>query len=212
MKSLELKPDNQERLLLTARCYLTLRDVEKARRYAARSIKIYPEDPDGYVNITNADLADGHADKAIAAVQKGLTVSPQEPTLLWILANVFIDANQLKEAKKTILEMQAINYPQMFIDYLNTRIEMNQGHWLAACQSFEKLRGYVVAPGLQPYLKQVDMWLADCYAQLGNHDQQIDALRRAVRTDPFSALARANLADARWPPAALMRLPRNTAN
>ena len=75
-------------------------------------------------------------------------------------------------------------------------MEMAQGHWLAACQGFEKVRGYLLAPGLQPCLKQVDLWLADCYGQLGNRDQQIDALRRAVRTDPFSGVARANLAHA----------------
>ena len=63
---------------------------------------------------------------------------------------------------------------------------MVQGHWLEARKGFEKVRGYVVAPGLQPWLKQVDLWLADCYNQLGNRDQQIDALRRAVKTDPFS--------------------------
>ncbi len=73
---------------------------------------------------------------------------------------------------------------------------MVQGHWLAARQGFEKVRGYAVGPGLQVWLKQVDLWLAECYGQLGNRDQQIDALRRAVRTDPFSGIARANLAQA----------------
>ena len=72
---------------------------------------------------------------------------------------------------------------------------MAQGHWFAACQGFEKIRGYVVAPGYRDWLRQVDLWIAHCYGQLGDSDQQIDALRRAVKTDPFSNIARANLAN-----------------
>jgi tetratricopeptide (TPR) repeat protein len=196
LKSLELKPDNSDALLLSARCYLALREVQKCREYAARGMKLYPNDCNVYLNMVNLETATEHVDKAIAVVRQGLSVLHQEPALLWTLANLLIDANQLKEAESTLEEMHKINYPRWGIEYLAARMEMVQGHWRAAREGFEKVRGYLAAPGLQPYLKQVDLWLADCYSQLGNRDQQIDALRRAVRTDPFSAIARANLAQA----------------
>ena len=196
LKSLELKPDNSDALLLSARCYLALREVQKCREYAARGMKLYPNDCNVYLNMVNLETATEHVDKAIAVVRQGLSVLHQEPALLWTLANLLIDANQLKEAESTLEEMHKINYPRWGIQYLAARMEMVQGHWRAAREGFEKVRGYLAAPGLQPYLKQVDLWLADCYSQLGNRDQQIDALRRAVRTDPFSAIARANLAQA----------------
>jgi tetratricopeptide (TPR) repeat protein len=194
LKSLELKPDNSDAMLLATRCYLATRDVQKGRQYAARAVELYPEDANVYLNMVNIEIVSGHPDKAIDVVRKGLDVLRQDPSLLWTLANLLIEVNNLKDAKATVKEMQSINYPRLFVDYLNTRMEMVQGHWLAARQGFEKIRGYAIAPGLQQYLKQLDLWLAECYGQLGNRDQQIDALRRAVKTDPFSAIARANLA------------------
>ena len=196
LKSLELKPDNHDALLLTVRCYLALRDVEKSHQYAARSIKLFPEDYNVYRNMANIEMASGHVDKAVAVVQQGLKVLRQDPTLLWTLTNLLIDANRLKEAKETIAKLQAINYPRRFIALLNARTEMIQGHWLAACQGFEKVRGYLMAPGARDLLKYADLWIADCYSQLGNRDQQIATLRRSVKADPFFGLARANLADA----------------
>ncbi len=115
LKSLELKPDNSDALLQTARCYLALRDVEKSRQYAARGIKLYPEDYNVYLNMANVEMASGHDDKAVAVVQQGLEVLRQDPNLLWTLANLLIDANRLKEAKAAIAELQAINYPHMYI-------------------------------------------------------------------------------------------------
>ena len=196
LKSLELKPDNHDALLLTVRCYLALRDVEKSHQYAARSIKLFPEDYNVYRNMANIEMASGHVDKAVAVVQQGLKVLRQDPTLLWTLTNLLIDANRLKEAKETIAKLQAINYPRRFIALLNARTEMIQGHWLAACQGFEKVRGYLMAPGARDLLKYADLWIADCYSQLGNSDQQIATLRRSVKADPFFGLARASLADA----------------
>ncbi len=175
-------------------------------------MKLYPKDPNVYANMVNIEVATGHHDQAIAVLRQGLAVVQHDPGLLWILANLLIETNKLKEVRQTIGEMQAINYPRPYIEYLNARIEMVQGHWLAARQGFEKVRGYAAGPGMQQYLKQVDLWLADCYDQLGNRDQQIDALRRAVKTDPFSAVARANLRRRWWPPAASTRLRRNTTN
>jgi tetratricopeptide (TPR) repeat protein len=194
LKSLELAPDNSDAMLLAPRCYLAMREVDKGRQCAALAIKLYPRESGAYLNMVNIEMATGHRDQAIAVLRQGLKALRQDPTLLWVLADQLIEVNRLKEARETIAEMEAINYPRPFIYYLNARMEMVQGHWLAARQGFEKVRGYLVAPGLQQYLKQIDLWLADCYGQLGNRDQQIDALRRAVKTDPFSSMARANLA------------------
>ncbi len=195
-KSLELNPDNSDALALATRCHTFVGNIEKAREYAARRIKLYPQDPGSYLNMVDIELATRKHDKAIAMVRQGLQVVKQNPQLLWALANLLIDANNLAEAKQTFDQLHAINYPMPFLQYLDARMEMARGHWFAARQGFEKVRGHLIAPGLENMLKQADLLIGQCYGQLSNRDQQIDAFRRATRTDPLSQVARLDLAEA----------------
>ena len=96
LKSLELKPDNSDALLLAARCYLAARDVEKGRQYAARTLKLYPEDYNVYLNMVNIEMVTGHPDQAIAVVRQGLGVLRQNPALLWTLSES-VDRSQSVE-------------------------------------------------------------------------------------------------------------------
>jgi tetratricopeptide (TPR) repeat protein len=205
LKSLELKPDNSDALILAARCYLVKRDIEKSRQYAVRGLKLYPDRATMYINMADVESASKNNDKAIAIVRQGLAVTGQSPQLLWTLTNRLIDTNRLPEAKTTIDTLRARHYESTqeeelqykpLLEYLNARLEMAQGHWLAASQGFEKSRRNVLTPEGFDLRKLADMAIGTCYGRLGSVDQQIDAFRRALRNDPGLTSARAGLAEA----------------
>ncbi len=193
-KSLELAPDNRDALWLTAQCYFAKGEYEKSRDCATRGIKLYPRTIDMYTALADIELRSGNRDAAIAALQQGLKATEQSPQLLWSMANLLMDVNKLKEAEPIIEELRATEYPKQFVEYLNARREFIQGHWLAARQGFEKVRGLLTTwPGL---LKQVDVWIGQCYGQVGNRDLQIESYRRALKMDPFYIPAKVGLTEA----------------
>jgi tetratricopeptide (TPR) repeat protein len=205
LKSLELNPDNSDALILTARCYLVKRDFEKSRQYAVRGLKLYPDRAKMYINMADVESASRNNNEAIKVVQQGLATTGQNPQLLWTLTNRLIDTNQLAEAKTTIEKLRACHYQSSqeeelqykpLLEYLNARLEMAQGHWLAASQGFEKSRRNVLTPEGFDLRKLADMSIGACYGRLGSVDQQIDALRRALKNDPGLTSARAGLAEA----------------
>ncbi len=208
LKSLELKSDNRPALSLVTRCYLVTRDFKKGREYAALGIKLYPDSAAMYMSMANVEAAARDYDKAIAVVRQGLQATGRNPQLLWSLASRLIDANNLPEAQKTIEELRTFDYGRRqqgqaeqlnykpLVEYLDARIEMAQGHWLAACQGFQKSRREVSTPEGVDLRKLVDMSIAVCYGHLGSLDQQIEALRRTVKADPNMAFARRGLAEA----------------
>ena len=180
-KSLELAPDNRDGLGLAAQCCLSDRQFAKAREYATHSIKLYPDHIDMYTVLADIEMQAGHRDKAVAVIEDGLKATSRNPQLLWDLASVLIDIGKPKEADKVIRELATTDYPRQLIDYLKARNELGQGHWLAARQDFEKVRGSLYQwPNL---LKQADVWIGQCYGRMGNRDLEAASYRRALKTD-----------------------------
>jgi len=193
MIALSLSPDNRDALWLAAQCYLSKDDFNKARTFAQRGIKLYPDNITMYTTLADIELRAGNRDKAITALQDGLKATERSPQLLWSKANLLIDVNRLKDAEAIVDELRATDYPKQLIDYLTARIEFVQGHWFAARQGFERVRGMLTLwPNL---LKQVDVWIGQCYGQVGNRDLQLEAYRRALNVDPFYAPARAGITE-----------------
>jgi tetratricopeptide (TPR) repeat protein len=206
LKSLELHPDGSGALLVASRCYLFKRDFAKARQYGAHGIERYPQSPAMYINMANIEAVARDNDKAIAVLRRGLAATGESPELLWALANRLLDTHQLAEAKKTIEQLQGHHYRseeqaaelqfKPLLLYLNARMEMAQGHWLAARQGFEQSRRHILTPEGQDLQRLADVAVGVCYGRLGSVDQQIEALRRAVKADPGLTNARLGLAEA----------------
>jgi len=191
--AMALKPNDRDAMWLAAQCYLAKSDYAKARDFATRGIKLYPSAINLYTVLADIELRSGNRQQAIEALQAGLKATERSPQLLWSMANLLIDVKQLDDARGVIEELRATDYPRPLIEYLAARIDHVQGHWLAARQGFEKVRGMLTMwPSL---LKQVDVWIGQCYGQLGNRDLQLEAYRRALNIDPFYGPARLGMTD-----------------
>jgi cellulose synthase operon protein C len=194
VKSLELKPDYRDGLWLAAQCCLDNGQFDRARDYATRSIKLYPDIIIMYTLLSDVELKAGNRAKAIAALEDGLKATARSPQLLWSLANKLIDIGKPKEAHKIIAELRTTEPHKELINYLIAREEFAQEHWKDSRQRFEAVRGgFLASPNM---LKQIDLWIGQCYGHMGNRDMELVAYRRALKTDPFYTAARVGLMEA----------------
>ncbi|MEN6405152.1 MAG: tetratricopeptide repeat protein [Thermoguttaceae bacterium] len=200
VQALNLAGENRDALrdalTLTAQCYLVNGDLKKAKTYAARGIKLYPNAIGMYTIMADIELHSRNRQAAVDALNSGLNATERNPQLLWTLANLLIDINQLNEVKQLIDELQSREYSKPLVDYLKARVEYTKGHWLTARSGFENIRPALTMLNKgRDLLKQVDVWIGNCYGQVGNRDRQLQAYRRALNIDPFYGPARLGVTD-----------------
>ena len=195
LQALQLAPNDREALRLAAHCCIAKGEIDLARQYAEHGIELYPDNVTMYAALADVEMQAQNQDKAIQVLEKGLKVTDRSPYLLDSLAQVLIDARQLERAQEIIKELRKMpQYPKENITYVEARIEFAEGHWLAARQGFERIRGSLaMTPAL---LKQVDTWIGECQGAVGDYDQQVQACRRALAIDPFYPPARTGMIDA----------------
>jgi tetratricopeptide (TPR) repeat protein len=81
-------------------------------------------------------------------------------------------------------------------DYMEGRMLVFDGRWSEAARRFERARALLAA---QPDLaNQADLYLGQCYYQLGEYTQMYNAFKRVFDWDPTSAPAQMGMAAARW--------------
>ncbi|MCE5302575.1 MAG: tetratricopeptide repeat protein [Planctomycetaceae bacterium] len=186
----------RDALMLTSQCCLVKGDVKRAKEYVARGIKLYPGAIGMYTILADIESRSGNRQAAIDTLKSGLNATEQNPQLLWALGNLLIDINQRKEAQQVIEELQSREYSKPMIDYLLARIEYAKGHWLTARSEFERLRPMLASLSRgRDLVKQLDVWIGNCYGQAGNRDRQLQAYRRALNIDPFFGPARIGVTD-----------------
>src|SRR5262249_36570206 len=112
---------------------------------------------------------------------------------LWTLADLFLDAGDQDEAEKLIARLDAQG-PSPAGDYLRARVRFLEEHYADAVVLFERRRQELSAtPALA---RQADSLAGRCYEQLGNPDQQLAAMKRALARDPSFLPARLGQASA----------------
>jgi tetratricopeptide (TPR) repeat protein len=188
-----------EVLLVSAAVSLDRKDragADEARQYLQEGLKWNPGDPRLYVKLAQAERLAGRPEEAVAALNRGLA-SPklpekERPYLLWALAEVLLQARRFGEVSATVGRLREYGESEPRLDYLEARIFLGRGEWLAATQLLQKIH-----PALQPWpevLQSADLLLAECYGQLEDFDLQYSYLRRAVNTDPLEPAANLSMA------------------
>ncbi|MGA2060502.1 MAG: tetratricopeptide repeat protein [Thermoguttaceae bacterium] len=183
-KAVELSPDDQDALLLAARCSTALNKSEQARKYTEHNLKIHKDSPVIYTTLAEIIVRAGDKEKAIDILNQGLKETKNSPQILWYKANFLIDLRKMDDAHEAIVELQTAQYPKPLTDYLEARMAFAQKDWAEAARRFEKVRPSLISSS--NLLKQADLSLGYCYGQLHNVDQEINAYQRVVKIDPFS--------------------------
>jgi tetratricopeptide (TPR) repeat protein len=186
-KALELAPDDRDGLLEACMLAAERGQFEVARQQSKRLLKLYPNHIPVYQWLGGFEASQGHPDEAIKWYRKGMEFAPDNHDLAWSLANILLDRGMVREAVPPTQVL--LNTPEgaRRAKYLDGRSEMALGHWVRASELFQELRPTLEGePRYEPLLLETECYLGDSYGHTENHEQQLDAYRRAVKISPKS--------------------------
>ncbi len=165
-----------------------------AREAVRKLIETNPSVPELFGSAAQIELSSNNPQGAIQFLRDGLKAFPGNPDMLFNLTQLELDANEIEMAKTRIEELKSRKFEDAPIRFLEARVLATQGEWRKAATMIEQSRA--LFDRSKDLLAQADSFLAFCYRNLGNPDQELDALRRVVSADPLSAPARESLANA----------------
>jgi len=196
-KALELAPDEADVLVKMAELLIFDREFDAAREHLEHGIKLHPQNVSMYISLASLELEQGRADEtgrheeALAALHRGLEAMPESTMLLIQLCELQIRRDQFDLAHDTIAKLTQLDVSQEQVDFLRARVMIGEKKWADAGRLLHSLRQRSSRDRV--VLFQIDALLADCYANLGQADLSIVAMRRALENNPYSQEVRLRL-------------------
>ncbi|NBW96886.1 MAG: hypothetical protein EBR28_09190 [Planctomycetia bacterium] len=193
-----LAPDNLEALLAAFDIALAEKDYATAAKLMDKAPKpASPAETDERLVRAAATLAlqQQDVDRAVAALDDGLAALPGRPTLLLMLADALMQKNDIDRVEKTIGKLkESLGAGSPAVGLLEARVLIAGQRWLEAKNKLDRVRPLLA--GAAELTRQVDLYLGQCYEQLGEFDEQLEANRRVLSDDPSSLAARVGAASA----------------
>jgi tetratricopeptide (TPR) repeat protein len=194
-KARALAPDDADFMFAEFELALTRRDMTLARATAERAVAMFPADERATRALASVAIQSGDLGKAEEVLLSGLEKNPSRASLLLMLADVLLQQDKLTEASQAIArtrELYGATSPA--VGLLEARVLLMEKRWVEAKAKLEQVRP--MALGNIELIRQVDIYLAKCHAQLNEFDAQLEVSRRILSDDPNSVAARAGAAEA----------------
>ena len=194
-QALRQAPDDAGVLLAAAELGQKLPNkLDDARRHLAHFAERYPSDPRGDEALAALEARAGHPAEAIAALGRALDKSPDQPNMMWNLANLLIQQGDPDKGTEIAARLDLLGMPASRTDYLRAAALTTHGEWAGGARALETVRPLLADSS--ELTVQCDLLLARCYAALGDPEAQILVCRRVVAADPMQNGARLMLTGA----------------
>ena len=170
-----------------------LQAIADAKRLAQRACDQDPSNVESYLMLASIDLREKKRQEAVNRLAQGLTATHGEPVLLWTLADLRIDANEIEEASALVDRLKSVEPARPIAQYLSARMLIAKSKWAEARRLLE-----ASGPDLKawPQIYQAcQFWRAQCYSRLGRDDLAVGAYHAALEVDPSWATGRLALAE-----------------
>lgn len=189
-----LEPDQSRNVLFQVDVAMARERPNDVRDTVQSALKVHPGLPELYASAAQIELLAKQPKAAMQFLRDGLKAIPGSPDLLYDLAHLELDSGDIEAAEKLIAELRSRKVEEAPIRLLESRVLASKGQWRQAAKLLEDSRA--LFDRSTSLLKQVDFLLSRCYQNLGNPDQEMEALRRAISADPLWASGREALANA----------------
>ena len=194
-KALALDPDDANAIFARFELALSEKDFATAETMADQALEKFPADERAYRGKATIALQQGDPAKAEQVLLDGVDALPSRAPLLLMLADALLQQNKLEEVTQAIARIKELYGPASpAVGLLEGRVLVAEGKWAEAKAKFELVRPLV--DGSAEMLRQVDLYLGQCHAQLDEYDAQLAVNRRVLVDDPTSLAARAGTAAA----------------
>jgi tetratricopeptide (TPR) repeat protein len=204
-RSLELKADDRDTLMLAARTAAARfarlaaerkadeakATLDEARGYAKKVRELYPTESDVYLTAAEIEARSGQSAAAAEILREGLKATDDNFMLVYSAVNLLLDIGQRDEAQSIYDRVAGAAFPEAMKAFLLGRLKLGDEQWRDAIKHFAAAR-----PGLagnSQLIKQIDYYTGRAWAQLGNQDQAIRSYRQALMSDPNYGQAQAAL-------------------
>lgn len=194
-RAVELDAQNVEGLVLLAEVARAHNDHARAEEILRRAVELHPDVPQLYLQLAQLAGQKGKSEQAAAWVREGLERHPDNRELIWSMANQKIaERAPPAEIERLVERLRQLEQPPPTLELLAARRAYLDGQWYQCIKTLDACRA---ALDRWPELaRQADTLRAQCFARLGNPDQQLEAYRRLVNDDPLNPSARLGLAHA----------------
>lgn len=187
----KLAPDKAEVILEVADAARARGDWGEAVRLLKDGLQRFPKQIDWYKEMARVKINTQDRGDAIRFLKDGLHQAPKSNELAVLLVEVLIDQGQTQEAQAKIDELVKAGMKPALRNYLQARIAFVNENWseaIALLDSASKELG----PG-SDWSSSANLLLGLCHRQLGNREEELKALRRAVSDEPTWMLANVEL-------------------
>jgi tetratricopeptide (TPR) repeat protein len=193
--AMKIDPDNVNSIFAAFELALARKDLAAARTHAQRGRDVAPEDERAYRGLASVALQQGALADAEQILLDGIEKLPGKASLLLMLADTLLQQNKLEQVAQTIARIKELyGTSSPAVGLLEGRLLVAEGKWADAKARLETVRPLVI--GSPELVRQVDLYLGQCHAQLQEFDAQLDVNRRVLADDPGSLAARAGTAAA----------------
>jgi len=186
-----LAPNDLEVLLTAADFALQRTDYPTAQKHLEHAKRVADDERVDRLLVT-LKMNLGQIEEAIGLLQKVIERDPEDLRSLLTLCDLQLRRSDVAAARATMRRMEKARFARHILEYFEARVLMVEGRWREACNALELLRDG--ARRSADITKQINLYLALCYEQLGQPDRQMETYQRLVALDPNLLTAHIGLA------------------
>jgi tetratricopeptide (TPR) repeat protein len=191
---LQLAPQSPVLAVLLAEVAVARNLPGEALPIVEKALAGNPQQPLLVVAAANLDRKAGSPERARKRLKEALQVMPKQPEITVSLAQEELLDGDDSLVPGLIEELRAGKYPEPQLRYIEAQWMAKRGRWRDAAKLLESVRPQLDRSPAT--LSQVDYLLGLCFQSMGNIDQEVVALRRALSANPNFEAARQELASA----------------
>jgi tetratricopeptide (TPR) repeat protein len=173
-RALDLSPDDGQVLLTAAGIAASDGDFLTAEAHLKHGIQEHPENVALIASRSDVAQMQGKPEEAMKWLEQGLEENLLSPILMLKKCEHELAQKDVEAARDSLEILRSLDTRTDWVNYLEVRMLMVDGHWRRASRQLEEIMNTLIARNPQ-LATQVYLSLAQCYENLGDWDLAISA-------------------------------------